>query len=124
MALAADHVIVGAEGGRSGRIGSQPRDDTRHSLESDNGEGRTVLDMKGQCVPYCQGEFESGDVVNLGIGLPVKVAYFLPRRMEVTSFESENGFLGIATGSAITNPIGPVWMLEANIPLSARRLFL
>ena len=68
-----------------------------------------MLDMKERIACRIAKELKSGDVVNLGIGLPVKVAYFLPENVEVT-FESENGFLGIATGS---------WMLEANIPLSS-----
>lgn len=39
-------------------------------------------------------ELHDGDVVNLGIGLPTKVANYLPEGVSVT-LQSENGFLGI-----------------------------
>lgn len=39
-------------------------------------------------------EFQPGDVVNLGIGLPTLVANFVPDDMDV-EFHSENGFLGL-----------------------------
>ncbi|WP_316859475.1 3-oxoacid CoA-transferase subunit B [uncultured Cohaesibacter sp.] len=39
-------------------------------------------------------ELKSGDVVNLGIGLPTMVANHLPEGIEIT-LQSENGFLGI-----------------------------
>ncbi|MEI7342726.1 3-oxoacid CoA-transferase subunit B [Pectobacterium brasiliense] len=45
-------------------------------------------------------ELKNGDVVNLGIGLPTKVANYVPHGIEVT-FQSENGFLGLG---AITAP--------------------
>ncbi|ACT12209.1 MULTISPECIES: 3-oxoacid CoA-transferase subunit B [Pectobacterium] len=45
-------------------------------------------------------ELKNGDVVNLGIGLPTKVANYVPNGIEVT-FQSENGFLGLG---AITEP--------------------
>lgn len=82
-----------------------------------------MLDMKERIACRIAKELKSGDVVNLGIGLPVKVAYFLPENVEVT-FESENGFLGIATGSAITNPNpGPVGCWRPIFRYPARRLF-
>lgn len=39
-------------------------------------------------------ELKDGDVVNLGIGLPTKVADYLPEGVEVI-FQSENGFVGL-----------------------------
>ncbi|MEH2919847.1 3-oxoacid CoA-transferase subunit B [Samsonia erythrinae] len=47
-------------------------------------------------------ELKNGDVVNLGIGLPTKVANYVPQGIEVT-FQSENGFLGLG---AVTEPDG------------------
>lgn len=39
-------------------------------------------------------ELKDGDVVNLGIGLPTKVANFVPEGKSVV-FQSENGFIGL-----------------------------
>lgn len=39
-------------------------------------------------------ELKDGDLVNLGIGLPTRVANFVPEGMDVT-FQSENGFVGL-----------------------------
>lgn len=39
-------------------------------------------------------ELKDGDVINLGIGLPTKVANYVPENMDVT-FQSENGFVGL-----------------------------
>lgn len=39
-------------------------------------------------------EFKSGDLVNLGIGLPTYVANFIPEDIDVI-FHSENGFIGM-----------------------------
>lgn len=39
-------------------------------------------------------ELHDGDVVNLGIGLPTKVANYLPQDVNIT-LQSENGFLGL-----------------------------
>lgn len=60
-----------------------------------------MLDMKQRIAYRVAQELKNGDVVNLGIGLPVQVARFVPRGMDIT-FQSENGFLGIATGAEIT----------------------
>jgi len=39
-------------------------------------------------------EFKNGDVVNLGIGMPTKVANFLPEGISLV-LQAENGFLGV-----------------------------
>lgn len=39
-------------------------------------------------------EFKDGDVVNLGIGLPTKVANYIPQDVDVI-LQSENGFVGL-----------------------------
>ena len=39
-------------------------------------------------------EFRTGDVVNLGIGMPTKVANYLPQGVTIL-LQSENGFLGL-----------------------------
>ena len=62
-----------------------------------------MLDLKERIAQRAAQELRPGDVVNLGIGLPMKVARFLPEGVDVT-FESENGFLGIATGAEVTEP--------------------
>lgn len=45
-------------------------------------------------------ELKDGDVVNLGIGLPTKVADYLPEDVEVL-FQSENGFVGLGPAPAV-----------------------
>lgn len=44
-------------------------------------------------------ELQDGDVVNLGIGLPTKVANFLPEGVEVV-LQSENGFIDMGPAPA------------------------
>ncbi len=39
-------------------------------------------------------EFKDGDIVNLGIGMPTKVADYIPENVQIL-LQSENGFIGI-----------------------------
>lgn len=43
-------------------------------------------------------ELQDGSLVNLGIGLPTKVASYIPADIDVT-LQSENGFVGLEIGS-------------------------
>lgn len=52
------------------------------------------MDEKTRIARRVAQELHSGDVVNLGIGLPTKVANYLPAGTQVF-FQSENGILGI-----------------------------
>ncbi|MGM9972986.1 MAG: 3-oxoacid CoA-transferase subunit B [Clostridiaceae bacterium] len=47
-------------------------------------------------------ELEDGTLVNLGIGLPTKVANFVPEGINVT-FQSENGFTGLGPSATEDN---------------------
>ncbi|AZR74061.1 succinyl-CoA--3-ketoacid-CoA transferase [Anoxybacter fermentans] len=44
-------------------------------------------------------EFKSGDVVNLGIGMPTMVANYIPEDVDII-FQSENGFVGLGPAPA------------------------
>ncbi|MEC5342222.1 3-oxoacid CoA-transferase subunit B [Brenneria populi] len=52
------------------------------------------MDAKEIIARRVAAELRNGDVVNLGIGLPTKVANYVPDEIQVT-FQSENGFLGL-----------------------------
>ncbi len=45
-------------------------------------------------------EFSSGDLVNLGIGMPTMVANYIPENIEVI-LQSENGFVGLGPNPAV-----------------------
>ncbi|MGF6905728.1 3-oxoacid CoA-transferase subunit B [Fusobacterium sp. PH5-44] len=45
-------------------------------------------------------EFEEGDVVNLGIGVPTLVANYVPSDMDIT-FQSENGIIGVGAAPSL-----------------------
>lgn len=49
-------------------------------------------------------EFNDGDLVNLGIGLPTMVANYVPSDIDVT-FHSENGFIGMGPAPEAGNEI-------------------
>ena len=53
-----------------------------------------MADLKVRIAKRCAKEFQDGDFVNLGIGLPTQVADYIPEDIIVT-FHSENGFAGI-----------------------------
>ena len=53
-----------------------------------------MADLKARIAKRCAKEFEDGDFINLGIGLPTQVADYLPEDIMVTC-HSENGFAGI-----------------------------
>lgn len=53
-----------------------------------------MADLKARIAKRCAKEFKNGDFVNLGIGLPTKVADYLPDDITVT-LHSENGFAGL-----------------------------
>ena len=53
-----------------------------------------MADLKTSIAKRCAKEFQDGDFVNLGIGLPTQVADYIPDDIIVT-FHSENGFAGI-----------------------------
>ena len=53
-----------------------------------------MADLKVRIAKRCAKEFNDGDFINLGIGLPTMVADYLPEDIMVTC-HSENGFAGI-----------------------------
>ncbi|NLD20130.1 MAG: 3-oxoacid CoA-transferase subunit B [Clostridiales bacterium] len=53
-----------------------------------------MADLKARIAKRCAKEFNDGDFINLGIGLPTMVADYLPEDVVVTC-HSENGFAGI-----------------------------
>ncbi|WP_319413204.1 3-oxoacid CoA-transferase subunit B [uncultured Cohaesibacter sp.] len=54
------------------------------------------MDSKSLIASRVAQELKSGDLVNLGIGLPTMVANYLPAGVEVF-FQSENGILGMSS---------------------------
>ena len=53
-----------------------------------------MADLKARIAKRCAKEFKDGEFANLGIGLPTRVADYIPEDIMVT-FHSENGFAGI-----------------------------
>lgn len=54
-----------------------------------------MADLKARIASRTAKEFKDGDVANLGIGLPTKVANYLPEDVHIV-LHSENGFTGLA----------------------------
>lgn len=52
----------------------------------------SINDIKNRIAKRVALELNNGDVVNLGIGLPTKVANYIPRGIEIF-FQSENGMI-------------------------------
>ncbi len=67
-------------------------------------------------------EFNDGDLVNLGIGLPTLVANFVPEGIDVT-FQSENGFIGMGNapeaGAEIENLVNAGGLPSTVLPGAA-----
>ena len=61
-----------------------------------------MADLKARIAKRCAKEFKDGDFVNLGIGLPTKVADYMPEDITVT-LHSENGFAGIDENATAEN---------------------
>jgi acetate CoA/acetoacetate CoA-transferase beta subunit len=59
-----------------------------------------MADLKARIAKRCAKEFNDGDFINLGIGLPTMVADYIPEGIDVI-FHSENGFAGI--GDVVTD---------------------
>jgi len=55
-----------------------------------------MADVKELIAKRVVKEFEDGDVVNLGIGLPTLAANYVPQGMEVF-LQSENGFINLGS---------------------------
>jgi len=78
-----------------------------------------MADVKELIAKRVVKEFEDGDVVNLGIGLPTLAANYVPQGMEVF-LQSENGFINLGSAPSeanidmdLTNAGGqPVTMIE------------
>jgi len=58
-----------------------------------------MADLKARIAKRCAMEFNDGDFINLGIGLPTQVANYIPEDVIVT-LHSENGFAGLAEVAA------------------------
>lgn len=61
-------------------------------------------------------ELSDGDVVNLGIGLPTKVANFVPHGKTII-FQSENGFVGLGPSPSEDN-INPYITNAGGVPVT------
>ncbi|MBO4992257.1 MAG: 3-oxoacid CoA-transferase subunit B [Firmicutes bacterium] len=61
-----------------------------------------MADLKARIAKRCAKEFQDGDFINLGIGLPTMVADYIPEDIQVTC-HSENGFAGIDSVATAEN---------------------
>ena len=55
----------------------------------------------------CARELRSGEVVDLGIGIPTLTANYLPQHLDVT-FHTENGAFGFGARPNALNSDGPI----------------
>ena len=53
-----------------------------------------MSDVREKITSRIAQEFEDGDLVNLGIGMPTMVADYIPENIDIT-LQSENGFVGL-----------------------------
>jgi len=74
------------------------------------------MDVKTIIAKRVAQEFQNGDVVNLGIGIPTMAADFITSSVRIT-LQSENGFVGLM---ALEGPVDPYCTNAGGKPVSIR----